>query len=121
MKKLVAVVLLLAMIAPAAVLAEEISNYYGYAHIGVERSGAPVMYVIYLREDYTCYYLAQVFGEDKPLLGRAYVGTWGYTKEGNIHAVTGENTEITFTQTSFGSLCDLENMEIYEQIDCLMH
>ena len=122
MKKLLAVILILAMLLPAAATAleREVDYYYGYGHIEVTKSGTPFIAVIYFAEDQTCYYLAQMFKSDEPGLGRAYVGTWGYTADGKVFAKIGENTSATFSISSLGSIIDTETMDVYEKFDALM-
>lgn len=124
MKKLITIILILAMLLPAVTLAEEnkeIDYYGGYAHIEISKDDTPIMYVIYFAEDYKCYFLAQAFDSKRPTIGRAFVGNWGYTSDGEVHAVTGENTEITFHITSFGDIVDKETMQVYEYFSGLYH
>lgn len=122
MKKLFAVILILALLLPAASLAldREIDFYYGYAHIEIAKDGSPFMSVIYFAEDQTCYYLTQLFRHDEPGLGRAYVGTWGYTADGDVFAKTGDNTSRTFAISSLGAIVDKETMEVFDRFDALM-
>lgn len=122
MKKLLTAILILALILPAAALAaeKEVDFFYGYAHIEVSKAGTPFMSMIYFNQDQTCYYVAQMFHDDKPGIGRAYVGTWGYTASGDVFAKTGDNTTITFAITSMGSIVDRETLEVYFPVDALM-
>lgn len=122
MKKLLALILILSLLIPAASFAldREVDPYYGYAHIEVSKDGTPFMSVIYFAENQTCYFLTQMFWADEPGLGRAYIGTWGYTADGDVYAKTGDNTDITFAISSLGSLVDKETMDVYEPFSCLM-
>lgn len=122
MKKLITVILILFLLLPAAALAEstpEIDFYYGYAHIEVTRQGLPVMYMIYFAEDHTCYFTVQAFNSDSPSIGRAHVGTWEYTPDGEVYAKTGENTDITFHIVKSGSIVDKSTMQVYLKVDAL--
>ena len=122
MKKLIALSLILAVLLPAAALAfdRELDTDYGYAHMEIAKDGSPFMAVIYFAEDQTCYYLAQMFRQDEPGLGRAYVGIWGYTSDGSIFAKVGENTTRTFKISSLGGLVDMDTMEVFESFSTLM-
>lgn len=122
MKKLIALILAVALLLPAAAFAlDEIDTDYGYAHMEVTRDGSPYMAVIYFAEDHTCYYLAQMFRHDEPGLGRAYIGTWEYTDEGYVFAKIGDNTSITFkVVSSLHAIVDRTTMEVYDRFDALM-
>jgi hypothetical protein len=121
MRKLITVILILALLLPAAAMAldKEIDFYYGYAHIEILRDGSPVMYTIYFAEDQTCYFNVQAFYHDEPGIGRSHVGVWGYTADGEVFAKTGNNTDITFHINSSGALVDKETMQVYEPISAL--
>ncbi|MBO7663633.1 MAG: hypothetical protein J6U01_09710 [Clostridia bacterium] len=123
MKKTIALILILALVVPVSSLAldREIDYFGGYAHIEIRKDNSPVMYMIYFAEDYTCYYLVQSFDTDGPGLGRSFVGTWGYTADGSVHAKIGNNTSITFKISSLGSIVDMETMQVYEFFDGLYH
>ena len=122
MKKIVILLLVVSLLLPAAAFAldREVDPYYGYAHIEIAKDGSPFMSVIYFAEDQTCYFLTQLFRHDEPGLGRAYVGTWGYTADGDVFAKTGDNTTRTFKISSLGSIVDMDTMEVFERFDGLM-
>lgn len=122
MKRFFLFLLSLSLMLPAAALAldREVDPYYGYAHIEVSKDGVPFMTVIYFSEDQTCYYLTQLFQSDGVGLGRAYVGMWGYTADGEVFAKTGDNTTRTFHITSLDDLVDVETMEVFERFSALM-
>ncbi len=124
MKKALAVLILFSLLLPAVVLSEgmkEVDIYGGYAHIEIAKDNTPTMFVIYFAEDYTCYYVAQAFNNRGPSVGRAYVGTWGYTAKGEVHAKIGDNVDATFHITSFGNIVDVETMQVYEYFNGLYH
>ena len=123
MKRLLAVFLALVLLFPVVSLADpnQVDEYYGYAQIEVTKSGAPYMNFLYFKPDQTCYYLTQLFHDDQPGLGRAYVGTWGYTAEGKVFAKVGDNVTLTLGFTSDGTaLVDLEHEHVYYKISALM-
>jgi len=92
MKKLIAVLLIIALFLPAIALAE--GSVVGcWAHYELLKTGAPSMEMLYLAEDHTCYFIIQSFHEDSAWIGRTYVGTWTLQDNGTVLAKTGENTE----------------------------
>lgn len=92
MKKLLAIILILALLLPAAVLAE-VNPVGCWVKYEILKTGAPAMVMLYLADDHTCYYMAQSFHKDSEGLGRVHVGTWEYKPDGIVYAKTGENTE----------------------------
>ena len=121
MKRFFILIMILALVVPVAsfALEREIDYFGGYAHMDIKKDHAPVMYMIYFSEDYTCYYLVQSFYTDGPGLGRSYVGTWGYTAEGDVHAKVGDNVSITFRISSTGAIVDMDTMQVYEYFNGL--
>lgn len=119
MKKLITVVLALVLslvlLLPSCSLADpEVDFFSGYAHLEVFKDGTPVMYMIYFAEDYTCYFVVQAFTSDGPSIGRAHVGTWEYTSDGDVYAQTGDNTSITFRIIeAVNGLIDMATMQAY--------
>ena len=96
MKKLITVILILALILPAAALASGMNSPVGcWAQYELLTTGAPSMCMLYLAENHTCYYVIQSFHEDEPGLGRQFVGTWEQQADGTVLAKTGNNTSTT--------------------------
>lgn len=95
MKKLITVILVLALLLPVAVIADESGVVGCWATYELLTTGTPSITVICLTEDHSCYYLAQMFHADEPGLGRAYVGTWEMLSDGSVFAKIGENTSKT--------------------------
>lgn len=121
MKKLIAIILAIALILPAAALAadKEVSEFYGYAHINIEKDGSPYMSTIYFGENQTCYYFTQMFHAGETGFGRAYVGIWGYTADGDVFAKVGnsESAKIVFAITESGAIVDRASMDVFEPIN----
>jgi len=123
MKKIVAMILILTLLLSAAAMADtndSVDEYYAYAHASVAKDGSPIMMIIYFAKDQTCYYVAQAFHHDSAGIGRAYVGTWGYTADGYIFAKIGDNTSLKLKPSVLGSLVDTETMSVYEPFSVLM-
>ena len=115
MKKLFALILILALLLPVVVLADnpEIDFKTGYAHLELLQDGAPLMSMVYFAEDGTCYFQTQMFHTDEPGLGRSYVGTWEYTSDGNIFAKVGNTATLTLRPTAMGCFVDAGTLELY--------
>lgn len=95
MKKLLTIILVLALLLPVAACADESGVIGCWATYELLTTGAPSIIAIYLAPDHTCYYLAQAYHTDEPGLGRAYVGTWKLMDDGSVYAKIGENTSKT--------------------------
>lgn len=90
MKKLITIILILALLLPAAALAAGPAGCW--AEYEQLTTGAPSMIMLFLAEDGSCYYIIQAFDKDKPGLGRQFVGTWETLPDGTVEAKTGNNT-----------------------------
>ena len=95
MKKLLSMILILALILPAAVSAAATGPVGCWAHYELLNDGAPDMTMLYLADDHTCYYLTQMYHTDESGLGRQFVGTWEQLADGSVLAKTGNNTSTT--------------------------
>ena len=102
MKKLLALIIVLAML-PVAVLADESAVVGCWAHYELMKSGAPEMTVLYLAADHTCYYLVQTYSLTEADFGRTYVGTWVINDDGDIDAKIGNNARMTLTLSKSGA------------------
>lgn len=94
MKKLITVILILAILLPAAALAGEPDVVGCWATYDRLTTGAPQITALYLSETHKCYYLAQYYHVDEPGTGRAYIGSWEMQSDGSVLAKIGENTSI---------------------------
>ena len=92
MKKLITVTLILALLLPVLALADESDIVGCWACYDMQNDGTPAMFMLYLAEDHTCYFVVQAFHHDEPGIGRAHVGTWEMQSDGSLIAKTGENT-----------------------------
>ena len=94
MKKLIAVLLILVLFLPSAVLADGLYFTGCWVHTEMFTTDCPSVTFICLREDHKCFYLIQGFKEDEAGLGRTYVGTWDI-EDGYVVAKTGNNVTTT--------------------------
>lgn len=118
MKKLLALILVLALLLPAAALAAESDVIGCWAHYSPLSDGAPFVEVIVLAEDHTCYYLSQMYSTDEAGLGRTFVGTWEMNADGTVTAKIGNNTSATlrFSGTYVGAM-DTKTGALFVHLD----
>lgn len=95
MKKLITVFLILALILPAAAIADDSDIIGVWVSTEILEEGSPQMSYLYLAEDHTCYFVIQMFHKNEPGIGRQYVGKWETLSSGDIYAKTGNNTSTT--------------------------
>ena len=89
MKRLITIILILALLLPALAMAD--GPVGCWAEYELLTTGAPSMTMLYLAEDGNCDYIIQAFDKDAPGLGRQFVGTWGQLDDGTVEAKTGNN------------------------------
>ncbi len=125
MKKLITVVLIFALLLPAAALADE-SYFSGcWVHTETLTTGCPSLTFICLTEDHKCFYLIQSFREDEAGPGRTYIGTWD-VEDGYLVAKTGENTSTRLQFSDDYSVAfNPDNYQFYihtsQMIDSIMN
>ena len=118
MKKFLVLFLVFVLLVPVFALADD-SDYVGcWAHYDLQTDGTPVMSMLYLAENNTCYYIIQSFHTDEAGLGRTYVGTWKLNADGTIYAKTGNNTSTTLkvTGSSDSLAVNPETMDVFVNI-----
>lgn len=95
MKKLITIILILAMLLPAAALADESDVIGCWVHYSLLTNGAPGVEFLYLSEDHTSYYLIQTYKPTEAWNGRTHVGTWEMNEDGTVTAQAGNVATIT--------------------------
>ena len=116
MKKALTVFLILAVLLPFAVLADESDVVGCWAHYELQTDGTPLMSMLYLAEDHTCYFIIQSFNHDGAGLGRAYVGAWSMNSDGSVYAKTGNNSQTDLRFVSENIAVEKSTMEVYVSI-----
>lgn len=123
MKRLITIILVLALLLPAAALAYDESHAVGcWVTYDLLTTGAPAVRFIYLAEDHTCFFLVHQFGEDSDSgIGRTYVGSWKMTADETVEAKIGENTTTTLNIPSDlnGVAMDPKTMRIFVNLAVL--
>ena len=123
MKKLITVILILALLLPAAVLADAtIDVYAGYAHVEMVESNrdAPFISVIKFDENGTCYYCDQQFFQDRPGTSNAMIGTWEYEDSETVVIKIGrECAVIRLRILKSGDLMNIETEKIYNRVNAI--
>lgn len=101
MKKPIVIILITAILILSSSGAFALSAVGCWAHCNLTTSGYPSMTMLYLAEDYSCYYLIQSFNKEEAGLGRTFVGTWEYLDDLTVLAKTGNNvsTKLYFDPT----------------------
>ena len=124
MKKLITMLLILAMVLPAASLADtaELDFFAAYSHVETldsERS-APFIATLFFKKDGTCYYCDQQFFLDRPGQSNAMIGTWKYTDDDNVVVSLGRQA-LTFTLhiMASGNIINTETMSIYNPVNTI--
>ena len=116
MKKLITVLLILALLLPLSALADDSVVVGCWASYTLLTDGAPNMSMLFLAENHSCYYIIQSFYEDEVGLGRTYIGTWEMLSNGTVHAKTGNYAEINLEFYGDYSFAVDESMNVYVNI-----
>ena len=120
MKKLLALVLIVALATPVIALADDADVVGCWAHYEKLTTGAPSMSMIYLSEDHVCYYLVQMFNKDEAGLGRTYVGTWEMQSDGTVLAKIGNKAKARLKfSNGFNAALDMETGSYYLSLKIL--
>ena len=125
MKKLIAFLLIAALILPSACLADDSDVVGVWLYSDLLNTGAPSMAYIYLAEDHTCYYAVQAFNTDSPGFGRQYVGTWDKISSDKVYVKTGENTstilllagDYAVAETTLDIYCHVPVLNLSDYLD----
>lgn len=114
MKKLLTIILAVALILPAAALAEDwLDCDIGYCHTEVNKDGAPYFGFIFFTEKGVCYYCEKMFYADRPGQENAFIGTWEYDSDSDLSVYYRGNKLFTLHKLSEGNLINTETMMIY--------
>ena len=114
MKKLITMLLILALALPAAALADVKAwmldgtwTYTDYMNDGVG------IVSLYMTEDGKAYYTAQAFIGEEPGISRAFVGSWEFTGPDTVLVTIGENTQIELCYQTFNLMYDVKTKSMY--------
>ena len=115
MKKLLTVILILAMILPAAALADVSSWLYEatWVHTDYGKSGGVTIEALCLNEDGTAFYVVQSFTAEEPMFGRAFVGSWEISGPDTIHVIIGNNAEMEMCYSSYNMMYDVQTRSMF--------
>ena len=116
MKKLITIIMVLALFLPAAVIAEEPDCDAAYVHIEMNEKDhdAPFIAAIKFAQNNTCYYCEQTFYSDRPGQSNALIGTWEMTSDGEVLVKLGNlNAAFTLHFLKDGGLINTDTMMIY--------
>lgn len=122
MKRFFTLIMVLALILPAAVFADEIDFYAAYAHTEMleKDHDAPFFSVIKFSEDHKCYYCEQMFYSDRPGTSNAMIGTWEMSGDRDILVTLGRSSmSFTLHLLDNGDLIHTETKQIYNRINAI--
>ena len=114
MKKLLALLLILAITMPAVSTAS-VSAWMledTWTHTEYTTSGVWITSIC-LTEDGVAYYVVQTFSDGEPGFGRSYVGSWEFTGPDTILVIIGENTEIELFYQTYNLMYNTETKDMY--------
>lgn len=116
MKRLIAIILILALLLPAAALAADVPAWLidgAWTHLEDNGEGSCSLISVYLTEDGKAYYVAQVFGSEEPSFGRAFVGSWTFTGPDTINVIIGNNATMDLVYKSFNMMVNFKTLDYY--------
>ena len=115
MKKLIALILILAMTLPAAAFADVPleewvveGNWMGFYYEGKKDENRLAVIVV-LDDNNVAYYITQMFYKDEPGLGRSFIGTWEILADNIIHVVTGNNTSMNLQFVNHNLMLNIDD------------
>ena len=116
MKKLLAVFLILVLLLPVTVLADESDVVGCWASYQVLTTGCPAMTMLYLADDHVCYFLAQMYEHDEVGFGRTYIGSWEMQRDGSVFVKIGNNATLTLEFYGTRNFAVSDAMDVYVNI-----
>ena len=114
MKKLITLILILALILPAAACADVQKWMYegAWTSYTYTKNGISIT-TIYLEENGISYCVMQTFIDNEPGVGRAFVGTWAVTGPDTINVVIGNNTSLDLQYYTYNMMYDHKTLTHY--------
>lgn len=115
MKKLITVVLILAMLLPAAALAEVEEWLYADTWTCTEylNDGGVTLTTICLMEDGTAFCIVHMFFQDHEGYGRTHIGTWEVTGPDTINVVSGDNTSMDLAYATYNMMYNVKTRKMF--------
>lgn len=115
MKKIVAMLVVLALVLPAAACALTLSDWMiwgSWNHCQSLKNGM-LLTSIYLEEDGIAYYMTQMFRDGAPGVGRAFVGSWEIVSDRVVHVVIGNNSSMDLLYNNYNEMDDQATGDMY--------
>lgn len=122
MKRFFTLFLILALVLPSAVFADELDFYAAYVHTEMfeKDQDAPFISVIKFSEDHKCYYCEQMFYSDHPGTSNAMIGTWEMTDDQDVLVTLGRGSMFfTLHFLKDGDLIHTETMQIFNRVNAI--
>ena len=116
MKKLLAVFLILALLLPVAAFADDSDVVGCWASYQLLTTGCPCMTMLYLADDYTCYYFTQMYEHDEVGLGRTFIGSWEMQRDGSVFVKIGNYATLTLELYGSNNFAVSDTLDVYVNI-----
>ena len=116
MKKLLAVFLILALLLPVAAFADDSDVVGCWASYQLLTTGCPCMTMLYLADDYTCYYFTQMYEHDEVGFGRTFIGSWEMQRDGSVFVKIGNYATLTLELYGSNNFAVSDTLDVYVNI-----
>ena len=116
MKKLLAVFLIFALLLPVAAFADDSDVVGCWASYQLLTTGCPCMTMLYLADDYTCYYFTQMYEHDEVGLGRTFIGSWEMQRDGSVFVKIGNYATLTLELYGSNNFAVSDTLDVYVNI-----
>lgn len=115
MKKLITLLLILALALPAAALADASHWMFESTWVSTEYhdDDAVTIQLLCLLESEKAMYITQRFSADGPGFYRAFVGSWEMTDPNTIHVIIGETAEMDLYYSSYNMMYDIKTRRMF--------
>ena len=116
MKKLFVLILALVLLLPVLAAADDSSVVGCWASYQLLTTGCPCMTMLYLADDYTCYYFTQMYEHDEVGFGRAFIGSWEMQRDGSVFVKIGNNATLTLELYGSNNFAVSDTLDVYVNI-----
>lgn len=113
MKKLITIILALALILPAAAYAVDMEIVSGLWSHAEDTADGMLLTSMYLTEEGIAYFVTQMFGSDGPGLGRAWLGSWELTEINTVHIIIGKHATLDLKYRDYNTMIDQATYDYY--------
>ena len=115
MKKCLSIILIVSLVLFCVSFASAVSPTFiegAWTHLEDTENGCLIT-SLYLTEEGTAYFVTQLFRDNEPAIGRAFVGSWSFIDRNKIHIITGNSATLDLTYCSFNMMFDNDLRDYY--------